>query len=107
MRTFSIFKVYDYKGGELSELINLDEEQLCYELWELFDFDLDDDDITVEDITKQLLEKYNDDDFFDEYAGGDGFCGKIFEHIDNKLEYFDMEDFLPQLAQHIKKETQN
>jgi hypothetical protein len=103
-RKFSIFKVYDYKGGELSSSVNLSEDEFIGELAEKFD-DLDGDpsELTVEEIQKQIEEMESDEDFYSTYAGGDGFCGEIYEHKGSNLEEVSISDFIPQIAAYIKE----
>jgi hypothetical protein len=105
-RKFSIFKVSDYKGGELSSYTNLSEEEFIVELSELFT-DMDDDknlsEMTLEEIQKEIRKMESDEDFYSLYAGGDGFCGEICEHIENELVDVSIEDFIPQIASYIKE----
>jgi hypothetical protein len=107
-RKFSIFKVYDYKGGELSSLINLQEESFYEELAELFEnheFLEDDLDKMSEDLICEELEKIiSSRDFSSMYASNETtFTGEIYEHIDNDLVKVSIKNFIPQIAEHIKK----
>jgi hypothetical protein len=53
-RKFSIFKVYDYKGGELSSSVNLSEDEFFGELAEALNFEGDSEEMTVEEIEKRI-----------------------------------------------------
>jgi hypothetical protein len=108
-RKFSIFKVYDYKGGELNSNINLDERTFYAELAQLFEDQefLEDDlaDMTEEEICIELKRIEASNDFYSYYAGSDGgFCGEIYEHINGNLVEVKIEDFIPQIAYYIKEE---
>jgi hypothetical protein len=97
--------VYDYKGGELTSSTNLDEEEFYAELSELFEnaFDEGIEGMTVNQIESKVNETINDDEFFSTYASGDGFCGEIYEHINNELIKVSIKKFIPQIAEQIKK----
>ena len=41
--------------------------------------------------------------FYSEYAGGDGFCGDIYEVENNKLKLVDIEDYIDDIAKHISE----
>jgi hypothetical protein len=114
--TYAIFKVYDYKGGELNSSTNLDKEQLISNLAEIFERynDCDDDDEDDEDesdeeglkkdleIIKSFInECLSREDFFSTYAGGDGFCGEIYEVEGDKMKEVDFTSFLEEIAQYI------
>lgn len=83
-KLYHIFKVYDYKGGELSYITNLTLPELASELAEgtcdemYYDAKLQEynrEDIN-EIVTMELLEG-------DTYAGGDGMVVELFETADN------------------------
>ena len=106
-RIFSIFKVYDYKGGELSTSVNIPLDGVIGELlesnivshpevdcWGDF-FELEDD--RVDGVCKNLV--FSDDT----YAGGDGVIIEVFEHIGNKLKSRELSFFNPFFAEYIKK----
>ena len=105
-RTFSIFQVYDYKGGELCTYTNLSETTLYSWLSELFEeleLDRSIPDIAVEEIEDELRKIENGRDFYSSYACGDGFVGEIYEHIDNKLVKISIKDCIPGIAKYIKE----
>ena len=121
---FSIFRVYDYKGGELSNRINLSRVDFLNELWELFehldfggiknkrdrrikkvlDEDVSDDIAEIESIINAHL---NNKDlnygtgFYSAYAGPDGFCGKMYLVNGDRMTEVKVEDFVDELAKHI------
>lgn len=113
--TYAIFKVYDYKGGELNASTNLDKEELISNLAEIFerfsycDDDDDEDESDEEGGLKKDLESIKTfinkclsrEDFFSTYAGGDGFCGEIYEVEEDKMVEVDLTDFLEEIAQYI------
>jgi len=100
-RIFSIFRVYDYKGGELSTSTNLFIEDLCCELAETLELG-DVSSLSEEEISEKI-EKITSENFFFNYAGSDrGFCGKIYEHVENQLKEVKFVDFLPQIASYVK-----
>ncbi len=96
-KTYAIFKVYDYKGGELRSSTNLTYKDFINELTELFDnLELDDlserrdrkikkildsDSESASDIKSEIKKFMDEGDFYSTYAGalGDGFCGKMYE----------------------------
>lgn len=120
---YSIFKVYDYKGGELSTSLNLEEERFFEEFLEIIfedvDYDDDEDEDSDEDdsdnqtndkITKDsdinVVVKYLEDLYQNsgsEYAGG-GTCYECFKHVDGKLvsNFFNAEFWL-KLAKYYKE----
>jgi len=107
--TYAIFKVYDYKGGELNASTNLDKEELISNLAEIFErFSYCDDDDEDEGLKKDLEsiktfinECLSREDFFSTYAGGDGFCGEIYEVEGDKMKEVDLTYFLEEIAQYI------
>ena len=109
-RIFSIFKVYDYKGGELSSSTNMNFEDVVSEIiesgnlkhpeisyWEdLYEIA---DENELERICSEL--KYESD----LYAGGDepGTVMVIFEHKNNKLVGCNADEFISSVKQEILK----
>ena len=77
---YHIFKVYDYKGGELRSIINLDYESFIGELAGLFEY-IDLDELKSESEIFKCIKEIHDDkkEFYSLYAGGDGFCGNIYK----------------------------
>lgn len=121
MKSYCIFKVYDYKGGELISNVNLTYKNFIGELSELFDnidFDsikekrdkkikkiLDDSNTNslLDQIKSEIKSYMKSDEFYSEYAGGDGFCGDIYEVENNKLKLVDIEDYIDDIAKHISE----
>ena len=107
-RIFSIFKVYDYKGGELSSTTNIDLDYVVSELIESGIIEHKEieysDDIygkKDEDIRRICSECDLKDNL---YAGGDnGPVLEIFEHKDNKLTSVYPSEFQPLFADYIIK----
>lgn len=121
-KTYAIFHVHDYKGGELSSSTNLSYKRFIDELTELFDnveFDdlserrdrkikkvLDGDIIeSPSDIEyiKNKLKKTLSKDFYSTYAGGDGFCGEIYEVEDGRMNSVGIEGYLDDIAKALLK----
>lgn len=120
MKKYCIFRVYDYKGGELSSSLNLTRERVAGSLAELFENHidletisekrdrkiskvLDEETSSVPEIKEQLLKALKDDDFFSTYAGGDGFCGEIYEVDNNTLTSVSISSFVDDIANYIEK----
>ena len=98
---YSIFQVYDYKGGELSSQINLNKEEFIDELCYKFD-DIEGE--TFEEMKQNVLDAINDEDFIGEYAGWEPrFCGKLFKHVDNSLEEVYFTEFIDDIVSNIDK----
>lgn len=96
MSNYHIFKVYDYKGGELISSINLNKEQFIDELTELLRFDYiiddsedldfyDDGNIIEESVIKVINAFSIEDLEFSEYAGDNNTVWEAFEIIEDKL----------------------
>jgi hypothetical protein len=100
---YSIFKVYDYKGGELTSKINLSEKKFIEALGELFEnIDFDElPEITEESILKRITKEEKSNNFYSEYACDESFTGEIYEHIDNKLKKVKLKNYLPQVAKYL------
>lgn len=78
---YHIFRVWDYKGGELSSEVNLSREQLIENLAErMYDSYLDESFDTLEKIKARVkrlvVQKYDGNDFLGEH---DGFMGEIYQ----------------------------
>lgn len=98
-RTFSMFKVYDYKGGELSSSVNISLDQIVGELLEGIE-------VSWHLPEAEMREFFNNHEIQkDIYASIDsqGFCGEIYEHKDGKLESIEPEYFLQFMADYILK----
>lgn len=105
--TYAIFKVYDYKGGELNAFTNLTKEQFISELAEIFenrDFEDEDGEPIKKDLEaiKEFLNKcVSEEDFESTYAGGDGFCGNLYEIEGDKMVYVGITSYLEEIAHYI------
>jgi hypothetical protein len=104
-RKFSIFQVYDYKGGKLKTSVNLNESAFYSELAELFEgIDLDIENSSIEEIVNILKDAEKQKDFYSTYAGSDGgFCGEIYEHVSGNLVGVSVSDFFHEIATYIKQ----
>ena len=107
-RVFSIFKVYDYKGGELSTDLNLSFESLVsnvleYGLYQHPEIEYSDD---IYKMPLEELQKVIDECTFDSdlYAGGEGTVFEVFEHKDNRLVSVDLSIIRPYMLDIIKKD---
>jgi GTP cyclohydrolase III len=117
MKTWAIFSVYDYKGGELRSNCNLTYDRFINSLAEMFEnvrIDLSEvrdikikrvldepTDTELNFLIDKLKKALNDEDFFSIYAGGDGFCGEIFEVEDGRMKEVNIEDYLEDVAKKI------
>jgi len=116
--TFSIFRVYDYKGGELSSVTNLSKERFIEHLSELFENidynniqlkrDRNINDILevntesiIDEISKNLEKIITQEDFYSTYAGGEGFVGEIYKVENDKMTKVNIESFIPDIAKYI------
>lgn len=99
MKTYALFEVYDYKGGELSATTNMSLEDLLNELWELYYTT----DTNLETATEQdILDWLNDNPIEEStYAGGDSFCGTYYEVEASKMRAIDLDEFNKELAAYI------
>lgn len=122
-KSYAIFSVSDYKGGELHSDTNLSYKRFIDSLSELFDnVDLDDlserrerkikkvlDGDKVESasdldyIKGELKKALKDEDFFTTYAGGGGFCGEMYEVEDGRMRVVDIKDYLDDVAKVLLK----
>ena len=108
---YSIFKVYNYKGGELLSTVNLDHDQFISTLSEFFEnivFDekiirikkikllTNNDDTEIINYIKSLLkDKMNDDNFYSNYANDNiEFCGEIYKIEDDRMTEISIEYYL-------------
>jgi len=105
--TYAIFKVCDYKGGELSSSTNLSKEVFIRKLSTFFENeDFEDEDgeplkKDLESIKSFINECISKEDFESEYAGGDGFCGEFYEVDGDKMKSVYFGSFLEEIAQYI------
>jgi len=90
-KLYHIFRVYDYKGGELSPNTNLDRLGVCNEIIEYFFEDNLKLDQNEEDLKKTMREIVNENS--STYAGGDGWCGEIFFTENNILKSCSISSF--------------
>lgn len=87
MKTYAIFKVSNYKGGELSSYINLTKDQFIEELSELFTDDRLYKNIPLSHIEGIIEDLVDLEDFYSPYAGYDeGFTGELYE-VRNGIMY--------------------
>lgn len=104
MKTYCIFEVHDYKGGELSSQVNLSKEEFIGALSEPFEYSDDiKEDSTLEEIEKIVKKEIEDSDFESTYAGGEGFCGELYEVKDGKLKETYHSKYIKDIAKFIKK----
>lgn len=107
-RVFSVFQVYDYKGGELSSSTNISFQRLMGEIAERYDNILDYENIKLESMTEEELVEFVKANPIEEdtYAGGDtgSFVGEIYEHKENKLCSISINEFATEVAEYINKE---
>lgn len=123
MKTWAIFKVYDYKGGELSSDYNLDYKKFINSLVDIFkiygDVNINISEIRdlkikgvldetnekeLEFVINKLKNRVNADDFYSIYASNDGFCGELFEVEDGKMKEVSIDDYLEDIAKIILKQ---
>lgn len=124
-KTYAIFSVSDYKGGELHAMPNLTYKRFIDQLTELFDnvdfdeiserrerkikkvLDGDNDVDTASDIEYvkgKLTEAMKDRDFYSTYAGGGGgFCGKMYEVEDGRMTIVNVGNYLDDIAKVLLK----
>ncbi len=116
---YCIFKVYDYKGGELSTSVNLDYDEFIGELSDLFEnIDIDsiserrdrniskilgEDSGLDKDIKVEVEKILKSRDFYSTYAGGDGFCGECYEVDNNNLKRVKIENYVDDIVKYIIK----
>jgi len=102
--TYSIFKVYDYKGGELSAIVNAtfdDVMEMLAENIKHSELEYSEDiwDMSNDDITRVCTECDVEAEL---YAGGDeGWCGEIYRHKNRNLKQVSPSKFKPHLAEYI------
>ena len=105
-RVFSIFRVYDYKGGELSTITNISLDDVVGELVEAGI--MDHKEIEYSDD----IYRFSDDDIIricgeseikdTTYAGGGDEVIRVFEHFKKKrIEEVEIEEFKPYFANYI------
>ena len=98
MKTYAIFKVYDYKGGELSTTINMSFEDLLSELWKLYG-----NNPNLKTATEQNILDWLNANPIEEsvYAGGGSFCGILYEVEDSIMQAIGLDEFNKELAAYI------
>jgi hypothetical protein len=91
-KLYHLFRVYDYKGGELSASTNLSRLDICNEIIEYF---FNDDKLKIdqnnEDLKKTMGRIVNENSSI--YAGGDDWCGNIFFTEDKILKSCSISSF--------------
>lgn len=119
MKTYCIFQVYDYKGGELSSKVNLSFDRFISYLSEKFE-NIELDDIATrrdksvsiildeqehkslfDEVKSKVMDIMNDDDFFSTYAGGHGFCGELYEVEDGRLREVSFKKYIDDITNYI------
>jgi hypothetical protein len=124
-KTYCIFQVYDYKGGELSSSVNLDHDSFIGELSEKFEntvYKLNQDksvkrDKTIDSVLndtelvsyKSLLKEaiskeLTSGKFYSTYAGGDGFVGEMYCVENGRMSRVRHEQFIDDIVEYINKE---
>ena len=102
--TYCIFEVYDYKGGELSSSVNLSKEDFISELAEKFDSLDYNDPLEINNVKSKINECLKDEDeFYSEYAGGDGFVGEMYVIENNKMKGISFGEYVDDIAEYIIK----
>lgn len=99
-KLYCIFSVSDYKGGELHSSVNMSFYKFIGELSEKFYLD-NIDNMTIDQIREEVVEKLKDRGFYSTYAGGDGFCGKCYVIEDNNLKSVKIESYVNDIADYI------
>lgn len=105
--TYAIFEVYDYKGGELSASPNLSKEDFISKLAEIFenkDFEDEEGEPVKKDLEaiKEFINScVSEEDFESTYAGGNGFCGKIYRLDGDNMVEVGITSYLEEIAQYI------
>ena len=84
MRMFSMFKVFDYKGGEVSSSVNIDLDQIVGELLESMKGGYEAWDLPEAEMREFFANAEIETDLY-AYQDSDNFCGEIYEHKDGKL----------------------
>jgi 3-hydroxyacyl-CoA dehydrogenase len=108
---YSIFKVYDYKGGELDSVLNQTRERMIAELAESHIFEhpeLPYNDsayimVKEENYSLNEVEQILNEAKFESglYAGGDVSVIAVYEHINNKLERVNLSSFKSEVISYI------
>lgn len=122
-KSYCIFQVYDYKGGELSSSVNLSHDSFIGELAERFEntvYKLQDKavkrDRTIDSVLndtelvsyKSLLKEAISNEisksgFYSSYAGGDGFVGEMFCIENNHMTRVRHSQFVDDIVEYINK----
>jgi hypothetical protein len=107
MATYCIFKVYDYKGGELSSRVNLSHERFIGELCERFE------EITIKrnrenlidkvSLKEDILAKLNSRNFYSTYAGGDGFVGEMYKVEGDRMISVTFNTYVDDMVEYMAK----
>ena len=107
MKTYCIFQVHDYKGvGELSSSINLKPDEIAGELGVIFEYCFEDipdcSELSIKEIKERLQDAVESEYFLSTYAGGEGFCGELYEVKDGKLKETSYSKYIKDMTKHIK-----
>lgn len=98
---YHIFRVWDYKGGELSSSVNLDRETLIDNLAErMYESHLDESHNTLDKIKERvkrlIVQKYDGNDFLGTH---EGFMGEIYQTSnDGKLIQLKWSELVDELS---------
>ena len=95
---YHLFKVYDYKGGELSSNINLSKVKVIKDILETLDtnfyYDNEDTPLTKEEIITHIKDPSNLPEF-SEYAGGDDTVAELYyTTLTGDLEEINITEFI-------------
>ncbi len=121
-KTYCIFRVYDYKGGELSSNVNLSHDSFIGYLAESFEntlYDLiqdkatrrdkkidsiiNDESETYKKTLKEAIIKDLNKGFYSTYAGGDGFVGELYCIENNQMKSVTHRDYVDEIVDYIDK----
>ncbi len=100
-KTYCIFTVFDYNGGKLSSDVNLSKEELLGNLISYFESCFYENSSTTLKEIKDTIDEYLKEDFYSTYAGGDGFCGEIYEVEGSVVKQIYIEDLADEIAVYI------
>ena len=97
MGKYHIFRVYDYKGGELSTSLNLTKDKfVCSIIEDFIDYDEIEFDQETPDILKLSKDILGNIKELSNYAGGDSNVAKFFitDEVSANLKSLDLEKFV-------------
>lgn len=105
---YHVFRVFEYKGGELRTKVNMNKESFLSDISDVFEsafYHVDDEvsELEVSKILELLKKEISKKGFYSTYAGGEGFVGKLYYAENGKLIEINLKDTLEDLAEYIKK----